>query len=689
MKSNNSKKPIRGFDTSKRTPVKAHLRAGSSAQFYCDVLVRIRQQPVRPVESRCETPFSVTECDRDCLEIVNRVRSEGITFLTRTLPLLGKAIDKALLGDSAAFATTPFRKASGSALPLFLGDVLRRVFTLTGTVRSDADPQSVGLLRQLTFSFYKLDVPYDQKYNDEVITNFCEVDKSLPVWFNRQRGGCTDEAADRVSNLPDGDIIDLGPSLSLCAEVARYVVATTIGSVDPLDILPRHGPGSVATGERGPEKIHFSTIIERLDRIYPFMEYMKYNLTHVSDTWDNPLTSVSTGTAKVVLVPKDSRGPRLISCEPLNNQWIQQGQNRVLVDALEAHPLTKGQVNFRDQTVNGKLALRASLSREFATLDMKDASDRVSWALIELLFPKHWVEALWASRSSATKLPNGSIVQLKKFAPMGSAVCFPVEALCFFALAVGAVYSKQMRSENGTLSHTVLQDRLEPRRIRNIASTIFVYGDDLICRTEDNGSIRSYLENFHLKFNEAKCCVTGFFRESCGVDAFKGVVVTPTRFRKHVRSSLATPEAYVSWIEYSNSLFEKGYWLAAMYISEELQSARITPTLYTADGEKARRKGGLFFYRPFPGSLRSNPRRNNHISRCEALQGCEALVWTAVTAKAQSTDLGWGELLRVHSLLGDDPETIKLTFGGKMAGVYADARRFKLKRAWVSIDRCQ
>lgn len=660
-----------------------------SLTFYVNVLIRIRHQPVRPAESSCETSFSVTECDRDCQEILNRSRGEGLPFLTRTLPLLGKAIDKALLGDSDAFVSIPFKKARDSKLPILFGDMLRRVFDSNGCTRSDADAQSVRLLRQLTFSYYKLNVPYDQELEDEVINNFCEVDKSLPVRFNSQTGWYTKAAAERVWTLPSGSAKDLSKELDLCAQIARYIVAVTIGSQDPREILPRHGPGAVATGERGPKKAKFTEIIERLERVYPFMEYMKFNLTHVCDTWDNPLTSRESGTAKVVLVPKDSRGPRLISCEPLNNQWIQQGQMRVIVDALEAHPLTRGQVNFRDQSVNGELALRASLSREFATLDMKDASDRVSWALVELLFPENWKEALFASRSSHTKLPNGSIVQLKKFAPMGSATCFPVEALIFFALAVGAVYCKQMRINYGSQSLTAGRARIDKRRVRKIAGTIFVYGDDIVCRTEDCGSIQTYLENFDLKFNESKCCIAGHFRESCGVDAFKGVIVTPTRFRVHARSYFPSPEAYVSWVEYSNALFEKGYWQAGEYIKDWIQASRPTPTLYTPDGEVPSRKGGIFFYRPFPGSPGINPRRWFHVSkdpRREAVQGREALTWTTVSAKAQSTDIGWDELLRVQSLKGDSQAP---QLGGKMAGVYADARRFKLKRAWVSIDSNQ
>lgn len=667
------------------------VRGSEELQFYCNVLIRIRLESVRPADSGCEASISVTECSRDIASLQHRISSEGLSFLTKTLPSLGKALDRALLGDSNAFVSLPFKKARDSRLPVLFGDLLRRVLNSNGTVRTDADGQSVRLLRQLTYSFYKLDVPYDSELNEKVIKEFCQVDKDLPILFYEEN--TQDISTDTVIRLMDlpGSSKDqdgfrvLGKELSYCAKIARHVIALAIGHLDPRDIRPRHGPGAVATGERGPEKVHLNTVISRLERVYPYMDYMKYNLGHVCDTWMTALRSEEYGTAKVVLVPKDSRGPRLISCEPLTNQWIQQGQMSLLVETLEKHWLTKGQVNFTDQSTNGILALRASLTGEHATLDMKEASDRVSWALVELLFPKHWVEALWASRSAATKLPNGEVIRLNKFAPMGSAVCFPVEALCFFALAIGAVYCKQIRLKDGGLALLNAKPYyLEKGRIREIAESIFVYGDDIICRTEDCGSIKEYLSHFALRFNEDKCCTRGFFRESCGVDAFKGVDVTPVKFRRRLYPSQIAPDAYLSWVEYSNSLFEKGFWHSANIISETILKQIDTPTLCTLDGRAPSRKGGVFFYRPYPGSPRINKRRFNRKLQCH-----EALAYTVVPAKAYSTNLGWSEMLRCETLTSDHAGLSLTGRAGKKAGVYAVPRSYKLKRGWVSIDSCQ
>jgi hypothetical protein len=58
--------------------------------------------------------------------------------------------------------------------------------------------------------------------------------------------------------------------------------------------------------------------------------------------------------------------------------------------------------------------------------------------------------------------------------------------------------------------------------------------------------------------NSEKSCIHGFFRESCGLDAFKGIDVTPVRIRT-VWTTSPSPSHYESWIAYANSFFDSGY----------------------------------------------------------------------------------------------------------------------------------
>ena len=407
----------------------------------------------------------------------------------------------------------------------------------------------------------------------------------------------------------------------------------------PRDIIPRHGPGVVATGEKPWQKRYFKRIYQVCNEVYPIADYFYYNYSHLCDRLNEllDLEDLKHGTAKVVLVPKDSRGPRLISCEPLELQWLQQGQMRKIVPHLESHWLTRGHVNFTDQSINQQLALRASSDGSLATLDMKEASDRVSLELVKYLFPAHWFEALYATRSSETKLPNGQIVRLNKFAPMGSAVCFPVEALIFWALCVSIVSCT----------------RFIP--LAKARETIYVYGDDIICSSEDHAAIRQYLPLFDLMVNDDKCCVHMTFKESCGCDAYKGVDVTPTKVRSTWSPHLDTG-TYASWVAYSNAFHSHGYDGAADYIESVIQKIRTTP-YYTS-----KEHDGIGFYREHVDAYKINRTLKLRRRFNKELHRYEVLGWSIKTRNECASKCDWEELLRVvsyksHSELIREPNT--------------------------------
>jgi hypothetical protein len=98
---------------------------------------------------------------------------------------------------------------------------------------------------------------------------------------------------------------------------------------------------------------------------------------------------------------------------------------------------------------------------------------------------------------------------------------------------------------------------------------ILVYGDDVIVPTAQAANAIEQLEAFGLKVNRAKSCTSGFFRESCGTDAYKGVNVTPVRLRT-VWSSNRCPHVYSSWISYANSFYSKRYFNTYWFIYHEL-----------------------------------------------------------------------------------------------------------------------
>jgi hypothetical protein len=427
--------------------------------------------------------------EMDKTTFVTRLANEGVAFLTRTLPTIGRALDAhfSLARKGLKFDGPSEFSKSEDGIPHFLGMAIR--WGLEG------DSVAIDCVRQLTYIFYKLEVDYDQDTEQEFLDQFERIDQELAA--------VTKEMLD---NNPD-------------VAVARALVARILCNVDPHDIRPRHGGGATACRTVNHEKWHRLRYYPKLDAEFSYPDYFFYSLSHLSDDYELLKESVeSDPMARVCLVPKDSRGPRIISCEPAELMYIQQGLMRKLYKTLETHHLTKGYINFVDQGVNQQLAHESSLSGHMATLDLSDASDRVSMNLIRALLPQNWVDALGACRSERTKLPGGRVIELQKFAPMGSSCCFPVEALVFWAIASACI----CRLERGVTA------KLFP---------IYVYGDDIVVPAGFAGTIISGLESVGLKVNLSKSFVEGPFRESCGGDYHNGYDVTPVRVRKAFGSS--------------------------------------------------------------------------------------------------------------------------------------------------------
>jgi hypothetical protein len=575
-------------------------------------------------------------------KIARRLNAEGLPFLTVCLPRLGKAFDKAL-ATNTAFNPEGFEKLPGTTTPKFLGWLFSQVFDKDGIVLQDGgNPSAVKHIRQLVYLFYKLELPYAKKTCQKVVDAFVQTETDLQ--------SLQIDSKDRTIRL------------------ARAFITRVAGDLDPLDIVPRHGPGAVSTGEKGLNKANFGRIYSDVEQIYPFTEYFCFSLGHVVDELGmiESLEPLEAGTAKVVLVPKDSRGPRLISCEPLELQWLQQGLSQILVTRLESHSFTNGHVNFTDQVVNKRLALSSSLSQEWVTLDMKEASDRVSLELVSQLFQGCPIlRGLIATRSKFTQLPDGRLIEMKKFAPMGSALCFPVEAFVFYALSVAVLR---------------IYARMSWRQARE---SVYVYGDDLIIRAEVYKHVLQHLPRFGLLFNDGKCCTDGFFRESCGCDAYKGVDVTPIKIRSvWSRRGRIDPGVLASYVSYSNSLYLAGHYEASQFIEEEclrrfpgipINNAVVFDYSAKADWKNVTPKG-VSFYRPH---ICATTNSRNRIRRSKKLQRLEVSTPLIVPIIFEGdVKSGWREMLR---LMGKASQRTT-------PGQYTLPRRVKMERGWTEVS---
>lgn len=475
---------------------------------------------------------SLSSLKRDIQTLRTRYLHEGLSFLTKTLPRLGRALDTGLTSLRFNLPREFQRSHESASRPAFLQVYFKRIFDDSGFLLEDADPYAIRHVRQVCFFAYKLETPFSSAQLKEAFNQFVQVDGAL-------------KPIDDVESLK-------------IIEVASHITEDVFGDFDHMNIIPRHGPGAVATGEKLEDKWEFSRLYDPIHQVYPYYDYFIVggaNELLDRKKWYMELIRLDQGRAKTVAVPKDSRGPRLISAEPLEYQWIQQGLGRKIMEHLETNNLTRGNINFTLQSVNQALALESSTSRANATIDLKDASDRVSLELVEKVFSRTptLLRALKACRTSSTLLPDGRIVEMQKYAPMGSALCFPVESFVFWVLLVAAISRWH-----------ALHDSKERRT--KMMREVYVYGDDIIVPTRYASLCIQTLEAVNLRVNRQKCCIQGHFRESCGVDAFKGINVTPIRLKAPWSGRQLDGSAYASYVSIANSLSERNYGLCAEFL---------------------------------------------------------------------------------------------------------------------------
>ena len=547
-------------------------------------------------------------------QIERRCAREGVGFLTKTLPRLGKAFDRALSGEVSLDYVGWDSVSDSVKLPKFLGELFQCVFSCDGMVLPTPCVTSIKHLRQVFYLFYKLELPYSPDDEANVINLFVKTESDIASINNT-----LSLIADNIDNNAQHTYFHMEPRVSRVIRNARKLLFEVFRRFDPSDIRPRHGPGAVSTRECLWEKYIWTRINPRIDTVYPFDAYFCASLGHICDSYKDfaSLKEVD-APARVILVPKDSRGPRLISCEPLEFQWVQQGLGDAIVRHVERHKLTACHVNFTNQQPNQIAALFGSRNGRYATLDLKEASDRVTVGLVRLLFPEPLLRYLLNCRSQATTLPDGSIIHLNKFAPMGSALCFPILALCVWAILTSSEPDADARE------------------------SILVYGGDVIVKTAKAENAMKWLEAFGLLVNRDKSCTSGFFRESCGMDAYLGICVTPVRIRT-VWAKRPSPNVYTSYIAYANSMFEQHFFRTYDLIVEEL--LRVYREIPEYDG-----------YITCPSLIEvpeyGQPKRLRTNKR---LQRRERLVWDVAVDPVCKEINGWSMLLRYFAEVDHTP----------------------------------
>lgn len=391
------------------------------------------------------------------------------------------------------------------------------------------DVGALSNLRQILVFGYKAEYEPTEQQLDEAVKGFVDCDATVGVWADNFERGRPSEA------FP----------------IARQLVGLVIYKVDWLSIIPSHGPGAVFPPRRPCNKSNFDTMYSSIQRWYPwdshFCAIPSFWVDSMVEGSLGPINELDEIQCRLQAVPKDSRGPRLICVHPAEAIWIQQGQRRVLERAISTSNLTKKVITFHDQTTNGYLAQVSSWSGEFVTLDLKEASDRLSSTLVRYLFGDAVSEWMSAARAQTVQLPSGDRIRLNKWAPMGNCLTFPVQSLCFWALVRAGI-----RYHHGT-----------------DCDEVYVFGDDIMFPSRFyDGAVRA-LVAAGLVPNVTKTFRLGSFRESCGVDAFDGIDVTPFRAR---RAQVASVSDAVSWCDLAKRLRRNGWLHSASFIYSQVNS---------------------------------------------------------------------------------------------------------------------
>jgi hypothetical protein len=495
---------------------------------------------------------------------MSRTEHEGLSFLAITLANFGKATEKWLDQGFVVPSDVPeFKRARGgrSGLPAFLQGFLERVFDpCSGVLLDEPDIDAIFAIRQLTLMFGKIALP-------EGPSNGSFVPKSdrKVVSEDRERRAMKEfiqceQDVKEADRLLDPDFVSDFKRMSallfgdLFSKIDRDVYWGRI--------IPKHGPGAVADRLSSNAKWNSRTWTARLQEVFPPEEFLIPNRSYQGEL-DEELDVLEPGAEKpvrVISVPKTLKTPRIIAIEPTAMQYVQQGLLRSFLDAWKEDSFLSRVIGFDDQDPNRELARIGSLSGELATLDLSEASDRVSNQHVRAMLEdwSHLHAAVQSARSRKADVPNHGVRRLAKFASMGSALTFPIEECVFLTL----IFLGIERELSTPLTRRMLMKRY--------GGLVRVFGDDLIVPRDHVLSVVDELSTFGYKVNVGKSFWTGRFRESCGKQYYDGSDITVVRVREVLPTQRQNASGVISAVSLRNQLYRAGIWSGARWLDNYL-----------------------------------------------------------------------------------------------------------------------
>ena len=501
-------------------------------------LVVLWQRVADESATRCHTRTS-----RDLKTVATRTKMEGVSFLTITLPNFGKDFERSL--DRGVVADDVFLGFTRHAgLPRFLGGFLQRIFDRgDGTLLPNPCVDSIIAVRQLTLMFGKIALPCSDARVKRAIRGYVECEQEVEAG-DRTRSAVDIAAFRRVSNL-------------LFVDAFTYMDR----EIHAGRVVPKHGPGATADRRRGNAKFRQDTWPSRLEKAGFYSSDFLLPTYSYYDALERVrlLEPEAEVPVRVITVPKTLKTPRIIGIEPTAMQYAQQAILPVMLEGLRRKPLASF-LGFDDQTPNQRMAREGSLTGGLATLDLSEASDRVSNQLVMEMMRNHphLLHAVQATRSTKADVPGHGVMPLSKFASMGSALCFPVEAMVFLTTVFLGI-------------EQALRVPLDRQTINTFAGRVRIYGDDILVPTDCVESVVDMLGNFGFRVNVAKSFWNGKFRESCGKEYYDGEDVSVVRVRQVPPTQRRHASRVVSHVSLRNQLYNAGYWGVCAELDKEIR----------------------------------------------------------------------------------------------------------------------
>jgi hypothetical protein len=556
--------------------------------------------------------------DRDLETVKRRIEHEGSEFLTLTLPKLDEALLRGLV-EKRFSCPLGFKKIRGGAIPVFLQGMLREVFDpITGLLK---DPVDYGVLRDvhtflLFFKKTRLSQDDEEILHQKAVDEFYQCDETaksvnLTDWQDHLIGlvGLSILKTLNEKDLEDEHIYRHGPgAVQECyrgnqkwsALYSRFgdsdllptwfgrtnvCLSTNFASEEARDVR-RHGP--VYSGNRQKPGFRVWEPCTRWGNLPSPVGDLELSLEcsftghQLSEGAQRRARWLGTGSrrvllfqtvagvsarlrgasAKLISVLKNSSSRRTITVEPFLRKFLQKGLNTVLRESISECRILRNCLALTDQSKNQVLALEGSRTGEWATIDLKSASDLLSQKLVESVFRHHtrFHGCLMDSRSPFvyTGSDNAPDQILGKFAGMGNATTFPVQSVCFAVVSIAAILSSQ-----GIKPDT--------RSVERASRLIRVYGDDIIVHKDYAHQVVQWLHDVGLKVNVKKSFLEGNFRESCGIEAFNGVDITPLYIRYWPHQVDESPNVCAHLVSLSNHLWMQGLYSTSNYLKETVE----------------------------------------------------------------------------------------------------------------------